>query len=82
VPDNPGYFVLMNQLDEAEDGEYYCLDVFGSTMEEGDGMQVHTCKDRPRPAEDFMGEVAVERRQRLLRTGPASERRGALRDQR
>ena len=52
VPENPGYFVLINQLDEAEDGEYYCLDVFGSTMETGDGMQVHTCKDRPRPPED------------------------------
>ena len=51
--DNPGFFILQNPLDEAEDGEYYCLDVFSSEVLEGDGMQAHTCKDRPRPPEDM-----------------------------
>jgi hypothetical protein len=48
-----GMIVLTDPLNERADGEYYCLDIFGSTVEEGDGMQVHTCKDRPRPAEDM-----------------------------
>jgi hypothetical protein len=48
-----GSIVLVAQLNEAEDGDYYCADAFGSTIEDGDGIQVHTCKDRPRPAEDM-----------------------------
>ena len=48
-----GSIILTDPLNEAADGEFYCLDIFGSTVEEGDGMQVHTCKDRPRPAEDM-----------------------------
>ena len=53
VPANPGSIVLVAQLNEADDGEFYCADLFGSTVEENDGMQVHTCKDRPRPAVDM-----------------------------
>jgi hypothetical protein len=53
VIDNPGSIVLVAQLNEADDGDYYCADLFGSTVEDGDGMQVHTCKDRPRPAADM-----------------------------
>lgn len=52
LPENPGFFVLQDPLDEAEDGEYYCLDVFNSEVVEGAGMQAHTCKDRPSPPED------------------------------
>ena len=48
-----GSIVLTDPLNERDDGEYYCLDIFGSTVSENDGMQVHTCKDRPRPAEDM-----------------------------
>jgi len=48
-----GSITLVAQLNERDDGEYYCLDIFGSTVSENDGMQVHTCKDRPRPAEDM-----------------------------
>jgi hypothetical protein len=53
VIDNPGSIILVAQLNEAEDGDYYCVDAFGSTVEDGDGVQLHTCKDRPRPAEDM-----------------------------
>jgi hypothetical protein len=53
VIENPGSIILVAQLNEAEDGDYYCADLFGSTVEAGDGMQVHTCKDWPRPAEDM-----------------------------
>src|SRR5205085_1402981 len=42
-----GMIQLTDELDEAEDGEWYCFDSFGDTVEEGDGIQVHTCKDRP-----------------------------------
>jgi hypothetical protein len=48
-----GMITLTDPLNERADGEYYCLDIFGSTVEDGDGMQVHTCKVRPRPAEDM-----------------------------
>jgi len=48
-----GSIILTDPLNEREDGEFYCLDIFGSTVEPDDGMQVHTCKDRPRPAEDM-----------------------------
>jgi hypothetical protein len=42
-----GMIQLVDELDEAADGEYYCFDSFGDTVEEGDGIQTHTCKDRP-----------------------------------
>ena len=42
-----GMITLVDMLDEAADGEYYCADVFGDAVEEGDGIQAHTCKDRP-----------------------------------
>ena len=48
-----GEITLVAMLNERDDGEYYCLDIFGSTVQDNDGMQVHTCKDRPRPAEDM-----------------------------
>jgi len=48
-----GFIILTDPLNEAADGEFYCLDIFGSLVSENDGMQVHTCKDRPRPAEDM-----------------------------
>jgi len=48
-----GSIMLTDPLNEMADGEFYCFDIFGSTVEPGDGIQVHTCKDRPRPAEDM-----------------------------
>ena len=48
-----GSIILTDPLNERADGDFYCLDIFGSTVEPNDGMQVHTCKDRPRPAEDM-----------------------------
>jgi hypothetical protein len=42
-----GMITLVDMLDEAADGEYYCADAFGDTVEEGDAIQAHTCKDRP-----------------------------------
>jgi len=42
-----GMITLVDMLDEAEDGEYYCADAFGDEVDEGDGIQAHTCKDRP-----------------------------------
>ena len=67
VPANPGSIILVDQLNEEDEGEFYCADLFGSTVEEGDGMQVHTCKDRPRVAPDMqftvdspiLGNIAV-----------------------
>jgi hypothetical protein len=53
VPANPGSVILVDPLDEAADGEFYCADVLGSTVDEGDRMQVHTCNHRPLPAEDM-----------------------------
>jgi hypothetical protein len=50
VPVNPGKIVLIDRLDEQE-GDFYCADMQGSTSEEGDRVQAHTCKDQPR-AED------------------------------
>ena len=47
-----GSIILADQLDEKADGDLYCAEVLGVTVDEGDRMQVHTCKDRPLPAED------------------------------
>ena len=48
-----GSINLTDPLNERADGQFYCFDIFGSTVEERDGIQVHTCKDWPRPAEDM-----------------------------
>ena len=47
-----GQIVLVDPLNEIDDGDFYCFDAYGDYSEEGDGMQVHTCKIRPRPPED------------------------------
>ena len=42
-----GMIQLADELDEAADGQYYCFDAFGDWLDEDDGIQTHTCKDRP-----------------------------------
>ena len=42
-----GMITVVDMLDEATDGEYYCADAFGDYVDLGDGIQAHTCKDRP-----------------------------------
>jgi hypothetical protein len=47
-----GNIVLVDPLNEAADGDFYCFDVWGDTVENPDGTQAHTCKNRPVEAED------------------------------
>ena len=42
-----GMITLVDMLDVAADKEFFCADVFGDYVEDGDGIQAHTCKDRP-----------------------------------
>jgi hypothetical protein len=47
-----GQIFLVDELNEIVDGDFYCFDVWGDTVENPDGTQVHTCKNRRKPAED------------------------------
>jgi hypothetical protein len=51
VPENPGFFILVANLDPALDDEY-CWDVVGGSAESGDRVQAHSCHNRLGPAGD------------------------------
>jgi hypothetical protein len=51
VPGNPGFFILLANLDPALDDDY-CWDVVGGSAESGDRMQAHSCHNRLGPAGD------------------------------
>ncbi len=45
VMPNPNFIVLIDQLDEAVDNDFYCADVAGDIVEAGKPLQAHTCKE-------------------------------------
>jgi len=45
VMPNPNFIVLMDPLDEAWDGDFYCADVAGTDITAGNHLQAHTCKE-------------------------------------
>lgn len=51
VPANPGFMVLLADLDPSLDDEY-CWDVLGGSAESGDRVQAHSCHNRLGPAGD------------------------------
>jgi hypothetical protein len=51
LPDNPGFFTLVEDLDPAIDGDY-CWDVIGGTASTGKRVQAHSCHDFVMPAND------------------------------
>jgi hypothetical protein len=42
---NPAFIVLVDQLDEATDDDWYCVDVAGTDVAPGNTLQLHTCKE-------------------------------------
>jgi hypothetical protein len=42
---NPGFVVLVAQLDEAKGNDWYCTDVAGSEVLTDSFLQAHTCKE-------------------------------------
>lgn len=45
VMPNPNFIVLIDPLDEAWDGDFYCADVAGTDVTAGNHLQAHTCKE-------------------------------------
>lgn len=44
-PPNPNFIVLIDQLDEVWDNDFYCADVAGDVVDVGRPLQAHTCKE-------------------------------------
>ncbi len=59
VTPNPSFIVLIDQLDEASDNDFYCADVTGDIVEAGVQLQAHTCKE-PNNDELFETNAPVE----------------------
>jgi hypothetical protein len=45
VMPNPNFIVLVDQLDEVWDEDFYCVDVAGTDVTAGNKLQAHTCKE-------------------------------------
>lgn len=45
VMPNPNFIVLVDQLDEDRDADWYCVDVAGTDVTSGNKLQAHTCKE-------------------------------------
>jgi hypothetical protein len=48
-----GSIILVDPLEEAADGEFFCGDIVGLGIDEGDRMQARTCSSRLLPPEDM-----------------------------
>jgi hypothetical protein len=42
---NPNFIVLIDQLDEVYDDDYYCADIAGDVVDVGRPLQAHSCKE-------------------------------------
>jgi hypothetical protein len=42
---NPNFIVLIDQLDEVWDNDFYCSDISGDIVDVGRPLQAHTCKE-------------------------------------
>ena len=58
VMPNPNFIVLIDQLDEVWDGDFYCADVAGTDITAGNHLQAHTCKE---PVNDELFETNAPR---------------------